>query len=372
MSMMSREIKQVIEQSSQRLLKIAVPPVKFWTLSYVLAKGPENREVQKAVEEARHYAPRVRLLSTQREDGTWPISREMKEQEEKGLGPPYGWTHTTMVRNLDRLYDYCADPDEGHINASIDKILSWQDEEGFIRGPAQDMIPRPYSNGITLSIIRGLGRKQSEPGLKRISDWLYRIQRHDSGWNIPYLQDMRYSPEFRSMRLVDFKGRFREGKVPEYRPEMYGDVPSCYWTTQGVLRGLSWMPDDERIRHARHGGEFLLNGFFKKNYHPGFYKSEATWKTLKFPTYYGSGLMALLTLICLGFDDQDARMEAPIKWLLSARKKDGFWYNADRPHELNDQWITVNALAVLAMYAKDSECRAMLTSESGMHPFRSQ
>ena len=353
--MLKTEIPKVVEQSTQRLMKVAVPPVKFWLLTYVMGKDIEDHLVQKTLEESRRYGPRVKLLATLREDGTWPISRERKVVEDAGPGPPYGWTYKTMLRNLFWLIEYCADSDEGHIEASLDRILSWQDDEGFIRGPYDDMIPRPYYSGLAIAVMRGFGRKRSELGISRIIDWLFRIQRHDGGWNLPYIQDMKYDAKYKSMHMRDFKDLVRRGETAEYVPSDYDHIPSCYWTSIGVLRGLAWIPHHERFRDARRGGSFVLNGFFKKNYHPGFYRSENHWTVKKFPTYYGSGLTAIDTLLYLGYGPNEPRMEAPVKWLLSSRAKDGFWYSTNRPHALNDQWLTVIVLSILAYYLKGSD-----------------
>jgi hypothetical protein len=349
--MLKREIDHVVEQSTQRLLKVAVPPVKYWLLRSVVGKDQEDGDVQKAVEEARTYGPKVKLLRKLREDGTWPISRQRKSQEDAGPGAPYGWTYITMLRNLYWLYEYGADSDEGYIENSLAKILSWQDDEGFIKGPWMDMIPRPYYNGLALSILLRYGRKRTDPDVRKIADWILSSQRHDGGWNIPFIQDMKYLPEYRHMKVKEFAELVREGKTIEYIPQDYAHVPSCYWSTVGVLRGMAWMPDHERIKDARRGGSFVLDGFFKKNHHSGFFKSEKKWTVLKFPTYFGSGLTALDSLMYIGFGPKESRMERPVRWLLEARAKDGFWYHTERPHALNDQWITVTALMVLAYFS---------------------
>ncbi len=372
MSTLIREINQVVEQSTQRLLKVATPPVKFWTLTYVMGKREDDLNVQKAFEETTIYGPKLKLLAKLREDGTWPISRQKKAKEDAGPGPPYGWTHITMQRNLYYLTEYVAGLNEGHIRASFDKLFSWQDEKGFIKGPVEDMIPRPYYNGLTLSIMGGFGIRDEHPGVRRLADWLYSIQRHDGGWNVPYIQDMRYRPPYKSMRIKEFKELVRDGKTIEYDPEDYEDIPSCYWTTLGALRGLAWLPDHERIECAKRGGRFLLNGFFKRNYHPGFYKSEKRWKVLKSPTFYGSGLTAIDVLIGIGFNRDEPKMEAPIRWLLDARAKDGFWYHTERPHALNDQWITMIALYLLTLYSKESPMDSMLSMEEMSRNLRLQ
>lgn len=349
--MLKREIDRAIEQSERRLLSVAIPPVKYWLLRYVTEKGLEDSQVQKALAEAKEHKPRLKLLRTLREDGTWPISEERKRAEDEGPGPPFGWTYITILRNLYWLFEYCTEPDEGNVQQAVDKILSWQDEDGYIRGPEADMIPRPHYNGLALQVILRYGRKRTDPDVSRMVDWFIRTQRHDGGWNIPYLEDMRYLPQYRRMKLAEFTKLVRSEKTIPYEPRDYDNIPSCYWSTVGVLRGMAYMPDYERMSEIRRGGSFVLNGFFKKNPHPGFNESEKTWTTLKFPTYFGSGLTAIDSLCYIGFGPNDSRMEKPITWLLRARSKDGFWYTTERPHALNDQWVTVFALMVLKYFS---------------------
>jgi hypothetical protein len=350
--MLKKEIDHAVEQSIQRLHKVAVPPVRYWLLTFVEMKGEEDSDVKRALKEAKEYPPRLKLLKTLREDGTWPISRQRKAAEDAGPGPPYGWTYITTLRNLYWLYELCTDPDEGHLQQALEKILSYQDEEGYLRGPIADMIPRPYYNGLALSILLRYGMKRTEPRISRIVDWLMRMQRHDGGWNIPYTEDMKYLPEYRNMRLEEFTDLVKAGKVRQYDPADYKHIPSCYWSTVGVIRGMAWMPDNPRMGDARRGASFVLGGFFKRNHHSTFYQSEKNWTMLKFPTYNGSGLTALDSLLYLGFGPKEPRMEKPIRWLLDARSKDGFWYQVERPHALNDQWITVTALMVLSYYSR--------------------
>jgi len=349
--MFKKELDRAIEQSTQRLHKVAVPPVKYWLQRYVEMKDEEDSDVQRTLREAKEYPPRIKLLNNLREDGTWPISKQRKMAEDAGLGPPYGWTYITMLRNLYWLYEFRAEPDEGHVEQAIEKILSWQDDEGYIRGPMADTFPRPHYNGIALAILFRHGRKKTDPQVSRIIDWLMKMQRSDGGWNVPYIEDMKYLPEYKHMKLDEFTELVRSGKARKYDPADYGDIPSCLWSTVGVIRGMGWIEDDPRTADVRRGGSFVLDGFFKKNYHATFYHSEKNWTILKFPTYFGSGLTALDTLLNTGFGPNDPRMDKPIRWLLGARSKDGFWYQTERPHALNDQWITVTALIILANYS---------------------
>ncbi|UCE44679.1 MAG: terpene cyclase/mutase family protein [Methanobacteriota archaeon] len=344
-----REIEAVIEHSCSRLMKMADPPVKYWLMLYVRGKGESDPDVQLELEQTRRYPPRIKLLKAMREDGTWPISERRKTAEDSGFGPPHGWTYMTMLRNLDWLHYYCATVDDGFIDASLEKMLSWQTEEGYIGGPTVDLIPRPYYNGLTLSLLLKYGRSRRDSRIERLIDWIMRTQRHDGGWNIPYLQDVKYQPEYKHMKTRDFINLVHEGRIP-YDPKAFDDIPSCYWSTAGVLTGMVWMLDDPRIANIKRGGSFVLDGFFKKNYHPTFYRSESHWTTLKYPSYSGSGYWALDSLLYLGFGPDDPRTERPIQWLVEARDKDGFWYHKERPDRLSDQWITAMALMILRRY----------------------
>lgn len=345
-----KEIDAVIEHSFNRLYKNAVAPVKYWLLIYVKGKGEEDSDVQRLFEEAKSYPPRLKLLNSLREDGTWPISRNRRKDEDSGFGPPHGWTYKTMLRNLDWLHYYCASSEDGYIDAALDKIISWQNEKGYIDGPEFDKIPRTYYNGLALSIILKFGRSKNDMRIARLIDWLMKMQRPDGGWNIPYIQDARYLPQYRRLRMEDFLDLVHRGEV-SYDPEAFNDIPSCYWSTVGVLTGMVWILDDPRIKEIRRGGSFVLDGFFKKNFHSTFRQSESYWTTLKYPSYHGSGYWALDSLLYLGFGPDDPRIEKPIRWLLDAREKDGFWYYKNRPDKLSDQWITATVLMILSYYS---------------------
>lgn len=348
--MLKTDVEAAVENAAAKLNQMAVPPVRRWILEYVLWKEPTDHALMRAIEECKTYRPLLKLLETQRPDGTWPISAQRKAEEDAGPGPPYGWTHKTVVRNLYMLYEYWATRDMGHIEDSLELLLGWQDEIGFIRGPEPDGIPRPYENGLTLGVLLKYGMK-GDMRVERLLQWLLKIQRRDGGWNIPYLQDMRYLPEYRYMRLEDFMGQVKEGKVREYVASDYHDAPSCIWTTLGVLRGISLYRSLNGEPHIKKAAEFVLERFFKRNHHSSFYQSGKNWTMLKFPTYNGSGLTALDTLVHMGFGPDDQRMEKPIRWLLSARAKDGLWHRTERPHPIDDQWISLVCLEILGAYS---------------------
>jgi hypothetical protein len=312
---------------------------------------PRNSpEVKRAIHGSKSYPPRLKLLDTQREDGTWEISRTRRMAEEAGPGPPIGWTYTTMLRNLHMLNEYLTTPDEGHVRVALEKILSWQDDEGYIPGP-WGSFPLPHHNGYALRNLSAYGMLD-DPRVKKLTRWLFSIQREDGGWLIPYMEDVKYLPEYKKMKMAQFLKLVDQGKVRYGDESRYEHIPSCLWTTLMVVRGLEWNPELAKDRRVWKGASFVLDGFFKKNYHQAFLSSAKHWTTLKYPSYLGGGLCALDILTDMGYGPNDQRMHKPIMWLLGARSKNGFWHQSERPQKEKDQWITQIALSVLSKYSR--------------------
>jgi hypothetical protein len=350
--MLLSEIDKVVQETASKLLQISVPPVRYWLLVDTLGKDEQDPLVQRANAECRTYLPRLKLVRTLKKDGTWPISSARKAAEDAGPGPPVGWTYLTMLRNLQLLEDMSTDKSEGHISSALEKILSWQSTEGYILGPKHNLFPLPHYNGYAVRNLFIYGM-QDDPRVVKLADWLLSIQRHDGGWSIPYQQDVRYLPEYKDMKMSTFLELVRKGKTPESDPKGFTDIPSCIWTTMMVVRGLARSEKYRRRREIRRGAEFFLDRFFKRNWHESYQHSESYWTRLKYPPYPGNGLSALYLLTILGYGPSDKRMEEPIRWLLSARHSDGFWWQSDRPYLQKDQWITGFAVDVLKRYSNN-------------------
>jgi len=126
--MLRTEIDAVIEKSYNKLYQVSIPAVKYYLLTDVIAGSETDPLVQRTLEECKTYPPRLRLLKSLRPDGTWPISRERRLAEEKGPGPPVGWTYGTMLRNLYDLGEYQTTRQEGHVQAALDRI-PWAHDE---------------------------------------------------------------------------------------------------------------------------------------------------------------------------------------------------------------------------------------------------
>ena len=319
---------------------------------YVQGKNERDPLARRTADECRTYGPRVKLLETLREDGTWAISKARKAAEDAGPGPPVGWTYITMLRNLQLLEDMKTDRQEGYISSSLEKILSWQRREGYILGPYHDLFPLPHYNAYAIRNLNIFGM-QDDPRVRRLADWLLSMQRHDGGWAIPYLEDVKSLAEYKHMKMYRFMELVRQGETPKSDSKGFKEVPSCIWTTVMVIRGLARDPRYQRRPEVLRGADFVLNRFFKKNAHEAYYRSETNWTKLKYPAYFPSGLSALYVLTMLGYGPSDLRMDAPIRWLLDARHADGLWWQSDKPHTQKDHWISELALESLHMYSRN-------------------
>ena len=350
--MRASELLSIVQESSRKLLQISIPAVRFYLLTDVMEMRDDDPLVLRAADEIRRAPKRIKLLDTLRSDGTWPISRERRLAEERGPGPPVGWTYITMLRNLQLLEDMKTHKEEGHISEALEKILSWQKKEGYVLGPYHDIFPLPHYNGYAVRnlFIYGL---DNDPRVKKMADWLLSIQRRDGGWVIPYVEDVKYLPEYKHMRAYEFLDLVRGGRTPRSDPKGFKDIPSCTWTTMMDVRGLARSEEYRRMKELRRGADFFLDRFFQRNWHEAYYHTEGIWTRLVYPPYIPSGITALYLLSMLGYGPSDERMDKPMRWLLSARHPDGFWWQSERPYTQKDQWITGFALDILARYARN-------------------
>ena len=342
-------LPEIVEESTKKLLRTGCSAARYWTLVDVEKRERDDPLVVKTIGELRSYPRKLKILSRQLEDGTWPISAPRKADEDSGPGPPFGWTYITMLRNLQELGDYYTETTDGHIAACLEKIIGWQNEEGYIPGPFSGAYPNPYYNSFAL---RDLWQYEmgDDPRVRKLQRWLFSMQRPDGGWIMPKIQDMRYKPPYGNMRMRDFIALIESEDAPAYDPSEHHDVPSCIWCTMMAVRALSWTPA-VKTEALKHGAEFFLDRFFQRNYHPSYYQSEKNWTTLRYPTYLGSGLIALDILTYMGYDLRDDRMVKPVEWLVNERSRDGLWHLSDRPQQQKDMIMSSTVLTVLSRVA---------------------
>ena len=347
------EIERVIEQSSSKLFQMSSPPVKYWLLTQIMGKDESDAVLKDTCRQCERYAPKMRLLEKLRPDGTWPIPKHKKTSEDAGPGPPIGFTYRTILWNLHTLADYRTAREEGNVEAALQNILKWQAADGHIPGPWTAAFPLPYFNGHAAQILLTFGLERNK-NVQKLLAWLLSQQRSDGGWNIPYLQDLHYLPEFKWMRIHEFINFIHKSDKSKFDLTKFQDIPSCQWSTMMIVWGLSESPKLAKSKAVKRGAEFFLDRFFKRNAHTTYYQTEKHWTTLTYPTHFGNGLMGLDLLTKLGYGPDDPRMDKPISWLANARSADGIWNQSMRPHPERNQWISLIALRTLARYARQN------------------
>ena len=108
-----------------------------------------------------------------------------------------------MLKNLLRLLHFVTDPGDPRVDRSLERLLSWQTAEGYIRGPVANGLPQPHHNGQALYILVGFFAEE-DPRVNKLAEWLMSIQRKDGGWNMPYIQDVRYLPRYKDLGMSEF------------------------------------------------------------------------------------------------------------------------------------------------------------------------
>ncbi|HIJ17985.1 MAG TPA: hypothetical protein HA364_09455 [Thermoplasmata archaeon] len=349
--MLKTEIDRIVDESASRLIQSSSPSIRYWVLRDVMMKDREDLAIQRALVECERYPPRRRILEDMNADGTWPVPKVKEGRNPSQTQTCEYLTHATMLKNLLRLLHFVTLPGDDRVNTSLEKLFSWQTKDGYIEGPMNNGLPQPHYNGYALYLAEGFYMEE-DPKLNRLADWLKATQRRDGGWTMPYVQDVKYLPEYRHLRMDEFIQLMQTDERKMHDPMDLQDVPSCHWTTMMVLWGLN---DKLQMRYSRcvqKGADFLLGRFFQRNPHSNFYESERNWTALKYPHNKCSGLAALHVLTKAGMGPDDPRMERPIRWLIDARYRDGFWTDSDRPHTEAGQWLSTMALYALERYAQ--------------------
>ena len=350
--MQLEDVRALVVQSSRKLYRISCPPIRYWLMTQVMEVDEDDESVEECLHECETYKPKTKLLGKLRPDGTWPIPIHKREAEDAGPGPPVGWTYRTILWNLFTLGEYKASRTEGHIDAALQNILRWQTERGDIPGPWTDAFTLPYFNGYALHNLLKFGLEK-DLRVQKLMRWLLTEQRPDGGWIIPFLMDVHTLPEYRWMRMWNFVDFVRASDESKFDRSSLLHIPSCHWSTMLVIWGLSESPKKRKTKEVKKGAELILDRFFKKNPHFTYYMSADHWTKLRYPTRFGSGLMALDILTLLGYGPDEPRMEKPINWLITARGADGLWSQSERPHPEKDHWISLIALRSLHRYSKD-------------------
>ncbi|HIJ17196.1 MAG TPA: hypothetical protein HA364_05425 [Thermoplasmata archaeon] len=251
--MSTSDISRIIDESCRRLLQSSSPSVRYWLLTDIQGKGREDSIVQRTLTDCERYPARMKLLRTMKEDGTWPAQNGVRHRDGTEPRGSTDQIQATVYRNLLGLLHFVTGPDDGGVRRALERLLEGQTEEGHLRGPMTHGLPQPHYDGHALYILFGFFMEH-DIRVKRVADRLMSIQRMDGGWNMPYLQDVRYLEEYRHLKMDEFIRLMGTDERDRYDPSTVFDVPSCHWTTMMVLWGLGDLPAYRREQMRSEGG----------------------------------------------------------------------------------------------------------------------
>ncbi len=294
------------------------PAVRYWTLTDILDRPPDDPDVRAAQELIPTYPPVAELLATQEPDGHWG---------KRDYYLPRAGRGTFWVLSV--LGDLGLTAEQAHVRRGCDFMFTHQRQNGTfcrrrkVSGQGtvwqKDTEPCTHVRIVRFLIQFGYGEDRR---VRKAIEWLLPIQRDDGMWFC----------------------RGDEGR-------------GCLRATLDVLR-LAALDAKTAVRpgiqRAAEAVYSLLMEPRMSRYHVG--EAWGTWECLKYPYFGFSVISALDALVHLGHTIEEPKIAAAGDYLLSRQSPDGTWplddawagspVNFGRPGEPN-KWLTLDALRVL-------------------------
>ncbi|MGB7294955.1 MAG: prenyltransferase/squalene oxidase repeat-containing protein [Candidatus Aminicenantales bacterium] len=304
-------------------------PVLYWLKRDIL-EVPVDREVKNM----RKFAARVRILETQKPDGSW---------WEKRSDTPVHWERTLYrvetLRNLSRLYDYgCTIQEEG-VQKAVNFLYSLQTKEGDFRGTVlNEHTPTFHALALEMLCRYGLDKdRRVQKGFR----WILANRQKDGGWAL-YLQ-----PSSRPVAQSSARSRSNPRGQP-FKPRR--TQPFSHHVTGIILRALAESPTWKNSKEARQAGEKLLSCFFcDEVFEDRTFPSD--WEKICYPFWNIDILGCLDSLSKVGFGSDDETIQKGLEWLQRTQNSQGFWECGNKKATLEDHlWVTMAVLRVLKRF----------------------
>jgi hypothetical protein len=304
-------------------------PVLYWLKRDIL-DVPVDRESKNM----RKFAARIRILETQKPDGSW---------WEKRSHTPIQWERTLYrvetLRNLNRLYDYgCSIRDEG-VQKAVNFLFTVQSKEGDFRGTVlNEHTPTFHALALEILCRYGLDRdRRVQKGFR----WIMANRQKDGGWAIFVQPPSQNSSRYSSHNRSNLKGQ-------PFKPRR--SQPFSHHVTGIVLRALAESATWKKSREAWLAGEKLLSCFFcDEVYGDRTYPSD--WEKICYPFWNTDILGSLDSLSKVGFGTENTAIQRGLEWLLKKQNSQGFWECGNKKAALEDHlWVTLAVLRVLKRF----------------------
>lgn len=310
--------------------------VRFFTLTQLLDKSPNDSEVEKAKRAIMVSGVVPQILAKQKEYGYWETPTEFYTSKYRGTA----W-------QLIVLAELGADGADNRVKKACEFIFAnSQDIQtgGFSMwtaiktggGRSSGVIPCLTGNMVSSLIKLGY---LNDSRVQRAVDWITTYQRFDDG-------------------VAEFPKGW-----PYDKYEMCWGKHTCHMGATKALKALSEIPADKRnpaIDAAiKNGAEYMLKHHIYKKSHNLSQVSKPSWTRFSFPLMYTDDALEILGILTkLGYKDE--RMQEAVDLVLSKQDSQGRWklentfngkfqVDIERKGE-QSKWITLKALTALKQF----------------------
>lgn len=274
----------------------------------------------------------VKILTKQREDGSWKYPGKQKEE----YRDQKGYDQLETFRQIGFLIEkYGFNRNHPSIEKAAEYLFSSQTNSGDFRGIYGTQYSTTYSPMISELLIKA-GYENDIRVLKSL-DWLLQIRQDDGGWAIP-------------LRTVD--ARFLEVVHFEDVIEPDRTKPFSHLITGCALRALSVHPEYQKKPETIHAGRLLMSRFFKRDKYAD-RSAVSFWTGFSYPYWFTDLLTSLDSLSKIGFSREDPEIETALNWFYNHQSTDGTWGKLKLLRGQDKQqylWITLQISRVFKRY----------------------
>ncbi len=282
------------------LLEDENPSGRYFTLTDMLGKAGNDREVREAKAAIMNSGVVPQILAKQKPQGHWGVAEDFY------IRSKYKGTVWTLIV----LAELGADGADPRIKRACEFILEHsQDPEsggfshlGSSKGGGLHDIILPCLTGNMIYCLIRFGYLD-DPRVQRGIDWIVKYQRFDDG----------------------------EGAIPAGWPYGHGrcfERHSCHMGAVKALKALAEIPADQRSKGVKDtiqmGAEHMLKHHIHKRSHDLTRVSKAGWLRLGFPLMWNTDVLEVLGILTkLGYRDE--RMKEAVDLVVSKQDSQGKW-----------------------------------------------
>jgi hypothetical protein len=317
------------------LLEPDNPAVRYFSLTDLLDRPPDDREVAAAKSAINASHPVRAILEAQDPGGYWVKP-----------GPGYSPKYRSTVWQLIFLDQLGADSSDARLRAGCEYVLAYSQAPNGGFGASGQLAERRPPNSTALHCLNG--------NLLRAL------------LNFGYYDDerVRQSIEWQARSITGdrFDDYYKSGTASAGFGCGANGGQACAWGAIKALRALARVPaslQTPQVKKAtRAGAAFLLSRDpAQADYPAGDGRVSGSWFRLGFPSGYVADVLQNLEVLAEVGHGRDRRLRPAIDWLLSKQDARGRWKNqyayagklwADfEPQGSLSKWVTLRACRVL-------------------------